>query len=699
MQHLELKFDYSPWYIILCLLVGALFAIVLYQKRGPWSKQLNYLLATLRFFLVSILAFLLIGPFLKLIKNRIERPTFVFAVDNSTSMSAVNDSAALQDVLQNLKSINGTLQEEDYNTEIRLLEETEPFFDSVQFTRQSTNLSQQLEEIQNNYEGKKLGGVILVSDGIYNRGTSPIYKLFNFPIYSVGLGDTVPKADLNLQNIYYNKIAYQGNLFPLVAELSHQGFSGSNVNIRVSQDGKVLASQNVSLSEEAGLQTIEFQLEAINKGKQHYVISVDQLQNEFTFLNNTQHAYIDVVEGKEKILVLAAAPHPDIKAIKSALEKNKNYEVTEIIANVNPEEANQINTTGKQYDLIVFHQLPARSGAFSNIIQQLSQIPVSKWFIMGNQSNIDYLQRLNGLLEIQVINNQKDNVTPVLNSGFGRFKVDPMNQDILNRYPPVTVPFGKINVSGEAEVLLYQRVGNITTNKPLLAVSTNTSNKTAIMIGEGMWRWRLQEYADTEKSAVFDDLVLKLVQFLSTKEDRRKFRVYPVKNTFSENERVVFETELYNDVFELIYGNKVELQITNEAGESSSYTYVNSETNSQYTVSNLEQGVYEYSATTNTDNETLTSSGEFTIEPLQLEMINYTANHDLLRNLSRKTNGSFYLPDQLEQLENDLTTSEVKGVLYAQEDFLPIINLPWVFFLLLAFISTEWFIRKYHSSY
>ncbi|MFW5761637.1 MAG: VWA domain-containing protein, partial [Cyclobacteriaceae bacterium] len=153
MQHLELKFDYSPWYILLCLMIGALFAFVLYQKKGPWSNQINYMLATFRFLLVSLLAFLLIGPFLKLIKNRIERPTYVFAVDNSTSIATVNDSARLQEILQSLNAISNKLQEEDYNTEIRLLDGTEPSFDSVKFTGQSTDLAQQLEDIQNNYEG------------------------------------------------------------------------------------------------------------------------------------------------------------------------------------------------------------------------------------------------------------------------------------------------------------------------------------------------------------------------------------------------------------------------------------------------------------------------------------------------------------------------------------------------------------------
>jgi len=699
MQHLELKFDHSPWYILLCLLAGALFAFILYQKKGPWSKQLNYLLATFRFILVSILAFLLIGPFLKLIKNTIEKPTFVFAVDNSQSIAAVNDTSSLVNLMQNLRDVSDALAEKDYNIEIRLLDDVEPVFDSVDFTSQSTNLSRLLADIQNNYEGRKLGGVILVSDGIYNRGVSPAYKLFNFPIYAVGLGDTVPKADLNLQATYYNKIAYQGNKFPLLAELGYQGFTGNNVNVKVSHKGKTVASKRVNLNDESGIVSVEFLLEAKEQGNQHYIISVDELPAEFTNVNNVQHAYIEVVEGKEKILLLAAAPHPDIKAIKSALEKNKNYEVVEVIDNVNPEEINQVATNPKQFDLVILHQLPSKTGTFNSFLQQLDNSATFKWYLVGNQTNLQSLNRSTNLLSIQALNNQKDNVTPVLNVDFGRFKVDAMIQDVLNSYPPVTVPFGKISLSGEAEILLYQRVGNITTNKPLLAVSTKASGKSAIMIGEGLWRWRLQEYANTDSHEVFDDLILKLVQYLSTKEDRRKFRVYPGKNTFTENERVVFETELYNDVFELIYGNKISLKITNEQGETSSFTYVNNENNNQYSIGNLDQGVYQYTASTSIDNETLTSSGEFTIEPLQLEMINYTANHDLLRTIASNSEGSFYLPSQIDQLKDDLATKNVKGILYAQEDFLPIINLPWVFFLLLTLVSTEWFVRKYHSSY
>ena len=699
MQHLELKFDYSPWYILLCLVAGVLFAFILYQKKGPWSKQINYLLATFRFILVSLLAFLLIGPFLKLIKNSIEKPTFVFAVDNSQSIAAVNDTSSLVDLMQNLREVSSVLEENDYNIEIRLLDDVEPVFDSVDFTSQTTNLSQLLVAIQNSYEGRKLGGVILVSDGIYNRGVSPAYKLFNFPIYAIGLGDTVPKADLNLQATYYNKIAYQGNKFPLLAELSYQGFSGNHVNINVSHKGRTIASKLVTLNDESGIVSVEFILEAEEQGKQHYIISVDELPTEFTYANNVQHAYIEVVEGKEKILLLAAAPHPDIKAIKSALKKNKNYEVIEVIDNVNPDELNQLAANPKQFDLVILHQLPSLKRTFNSFLQQLYNSSTSKWFLVGNQSSLQNLNINTNLLSIQALNNQKDNVTPVLNSDFGRFKVDPKSQDILNSYPPVTVPFGKINVSGEAEVLLYQRVGNITTNKPLLTVSTNNNDKSAIMIGEGLWRWRLKEYADTDAHEVFDNLVLKLVQYLSTKEDRRKFRVYPSKNTFTENERAVFETELYNDVFELIYGNKVELKITNEQGESSSFTYVNNENNNQYSISNLNQGVYQYTARTSIDNETFTSNGEFTIEPLQLEMINYTANYDLLRSLANNSEGAFYLPSQINQLKDNLANKDVKGILYAQENFLPIINLPWVFFLLLTLVSAEWFIRKYHSSY
>ena len=82
----EFIFQSSPWFILLCLMAGGIYAFVLYQNKKTFSSLHNRILAIIRGLLVSLLAFLLLNPLLRNIKSSIEKPTVVLAVDNSSSM-------------------------------------------------------------------------------------------------------------------------------------------------------------------------------------------------------------------------------------------------------------------------------------------------------------------------------------------------------------------------------------------------------------------------------------------------------------------------------------------------------------------------------------------------------------------------------------------------------------------------------------
>ena len=85
----------------------------------------------------------------------------------------------------------------------------------MRFQAPATDLDGLLTNVREGYEGRNLAGVVLVSDGLVNQGRSPVYSEFNFPIYSVAVGDTVPKRDLSLPTLNYNRVAFSGNRFPL----------------------------------------------------------------------------------------------------------------------------------------------------------------------------------------------------------------------------------------------------------------------------------------------------------------------------------------------------------------------------------------------------------------------------------------------------------------------------------------------------
>jgi hypothetical protein len=55
--------------------------------------------------------------------------------------------------------------------------------------------------------------------------------------------------------------------------------------------------------------------------------------------------------------------------------------------------------------------------------------------------------------------------------------------------------------------------------------------------------------------------------------------------------------------------------------------------------------------------------------------------------------------DKLGNLTNDLLVKEATSIIRAEEKYDSLIKLKWIFWVLLAMISTEWFMRKYYGSY
>lgn len=699
MREMDILFETSPWFILLCLIVGALYAFILYQRKSPWGKTLNRTLASLRFALTAILCFLLLGPFIKQISARIEDPTVVLAIDNSLSVRQGMDSAAIHQALDQLDELTSKLKRQNYNTDIFTFDGSRiKTVQDISFDHPSTDLNKLLSDIQNAYEGKKIAGVALLTDGIYNIGISPSYRRYNFNVFPVGVGDTAAKSDINLRALYYNQIAYQGNKFPIVSEILNTGFVNEAVTVGLYHKGDLIDSRTIQLEEDNQTQRVEFQVDAEEEGMQHYVVSVSEKEGEFTLDNNTRHAYIDVIEGKERILCVAPAPHPDIKALRAAIENNQNYEFTLFIPGLTKNEDEVLNASDQTFDLVIFHHSPDKENRTLEAVNLFSGLNTPAWYFVGPQTDLTRLQRQTDIFRISQVEDQKDRVTPVFNDNFNRFNLNDDIQTVLNTYPPVTVPFGRWNVAGSAEALLYQRVGSVATTKPLLVLNEG-ARKEGVFLGDGIWRWRQQEYAKTESHEIFDELIEKMVQLLSAKEDRRKFKVYPVRNEFFDTEPVVFETEVYNDIYERIYGQRIELTIKDEENQSNLYTYTTSPNSAQYRIGDLRQGVYTYRAATTLNGELVESEGEFTVKQLQLESMNLTANFDLLRSVARQTNGEFYTVDEIAQLEEELSGRQAQGVVFSSEEFLPIINMDWIFFLLLILVSVEWFTRKYNSSY
>ncbi|HZI25429.1 MAG TPA: VWA domain-containing protein, partial [Chryseolinea sp.] len=257
----------SPAFILLCIAVSIGYGFLLYRSKHPWSKNLNRILFAARIVLVFLLTFLLLGPIIRQINNILEKPVFVILQDNSMSVKESTDSVSLNALKNSVNTLKESLDDNGFEVSFQNLSGEES--DQIVFNASSSDLQGALRKISNQYEGKTVGGVLLLTDGIYNTGLSPLYANYNFPVHTVGVGDTTQRQDIVLKDLIYNKIAYQGNKFPLRAEILVKGYANQNISISLLQSGKIVER----LSKNSGsdqLLTIDFNPLAAEKGIQRF---------------------------------------------------------------------------------------------------------------------------------------------------------------------------------------------------------------------------------------------------------------------------------------------------------------------------------------------------------------------------------------------------------------------------------------------
>ncbi|HEY0741958.1 MAG TPA: VWA domain-containing protein [Chryseosolibacter sp.] len=688
-------FESAPEFIILCVIAGLAYASIQYLRmKQPWSKTMNWVLFGIRAVVATFIAFLLLGPIVKQINNLFEKPVFIIVQDNSGSVREATDTTRLASLEESLKQTASRLTEQGYETSIQNLagQDVKDF----SFSASSSDLNNALKRISNRYEGKNVAGVLLVSDGLFNSGLSPLYSTYNFPVHTLGVGDTTVRSDISIRNIAYNKIAYQGNKFPLRAEVQVKNLPSQPITVSLYKRGRLLNKQTKNSTGDQ-MMTFDFQPVADEQGIQKYDIEVEVNPNEFNRRNNRGSVFVEVVEGKKKILVVAAAPHPDIKALREVVEQNSNYEFLLHIPGVTEQQASALRP--EDIDLAIFHQAPDLRGKTTPLFQTFARSKTSLFFILGQQSDIPLMARQNMPLKFENAPRDFDEVTPVTNSAFSNFAISPETNSLVASYPPVSVHYGKVQIPASATPLLLQKVGSVPTEKPLLSVDVQDTKKIAFMLGEGLWRWRLNEFDRTENTIAFDEVFGKLVQFLTTTDDKRKFRSYPVQQEFSNTEPIVFESQVYNDIFEPVYGNTIEIEVTEQSGKKTEYTYVTSPGNSRYQIGGLNEGVYRYKSRTQLNGKMEEVRGEFAVVERQAELQNLTADFDLLRKLSSGTGGKFFKASDIQDLQGYLQRTEAKSLIHTEETYDSIINLKWVFFLLLLLMTAEWGLRKYHGSY
>lgn len=702
--------SYPIWYITLCLGLGLLYATILYFKDSTFSdaskaqRRALIPMSLARFLVVSGIAFLLLSPLLKSRTIEQVNPYIVVVQDNSESVAQGFDktgdsSAYFNQLSQMVKS----WEEKDFTVETYSFGEqmsaTKNDSLNLPFNQKVTNISNTLNELYNKYSHQNVGAIVLASDGIYNQGNNPIYSnaQLTTPIYAIALGDTTPQRDLLVEKVLHNRIAYLGDKFTIRADVSAQNCRGATTVLSVYKgngtSNKVF-TKNIPIDKENFVLSEDIVLDANAVGVQQYSIRVSQIQDEVTLQNNRQDIYIDILDSRQKVLLLAASPHPDVSALKQAIENNKNYETKTVFAS----KASGLNY--KDYDVAILHGVPSKIYKAESILSTLKTNNVPVLFVVSSQTDLAALNRAQDILKINGGGSSSNDAKAKANRNFNLFTLEDKIFQTLEELPPLAVPFGEFSAAPTTQSLLLQKIGSVDTQYPLLVLKQAAGYKTGVLTGEGLWRWRLYDYKKDNDHESFNEIITKTIQYLAVKNDKRKFRVNMPKTLFNETESITFDAELYNDSYELINEPEVNLVITDESGKE--FPFVFNKTSNAYALNAgfFAPGKYSFKGKTMFSGKEHTARGTFTVIPIQLESLQTTANHQLLYSLTKRYGGQVFYPNNLQALADTINNSpNVEPTLYSSYKTQAVINLKWLFFLLLAFLTIEWFLRKFIGGY
>lgn len=694
------SFSYPWWYVFFCLVLGVGYALLMYfrdKRFSDYNPLYTKILGILRALTVTFISLLLLSPFVKTINEDTKTPLIIIATDKSESVKDGEKKETIDLYNNNILAID---QAFDGKYEVKHLNfGTEVALGKVSLNAKSTNLSKLFQYITDNYSDQNLGAVIMGTDGIFNEGNNPLYTdiKFNAPLYTVALGDTTQKKDLYFLNVLHNKIAYLGDKFSIQVDVSAFNCAGSATNLTLEMvsggQTKKIAQENISISSSSFFTTKTFLVDANQSGVIRYRVRLSTVNGEFNLNNNVKEFFIEVLDARQKILLLGNAPHPDLAALKSIITSNKNYEADiSFIGDLKDNIA--------KYNLVVLHNLPSETSDISSILTQLNKNNIPRIFIVGMQTSLAKFNKSQDVIQINGNSRNNEEIQAEFNNGFTLFTTSDNLKNKLKTFPPLVTPFGEYKAGASSITYLYQNIKKIKTNYPFISFGENNGVKISIISGEGLWKWRLFDFLQHKNYDLITELVNKTVQVTSVKSDKRKFRANTSKNLYKENEAILFDAQLYNDSYEMINEPDVKLVIKDESNKEYPYTF--SKTQNYYALNAdvFAQGSYSYTASTTYNGKVMTASGRFNVEAIQLEQYDLTARHGLLKELSEKYTGKMFYPQNMQELSNViLSNNAIKPVMYESSSTQSILNLKWIFFLLLALLSLEWFMRRYFGNY
>jgi hypothetical protein len=324
----------------LLALVAVVAAVSAYRSARVGTGRERAGLLGIRLALIGVLALCLARPLLVVRAAVAQQNVVGVLVDDSASMGiadmegASRSARALAEFLGPDGRAAADLRKRFTLRPFRVAATATAVADAAAFTvdGNDTRLADALQAARQALSGLPVAGLVLVSDGV-DTTDQPLDEALlalradGIPVFTVGVGaDTLPR-DVQVERIALPRRVLKGSTLLVDITLRHQGLGGQSLTLDVEDEGRLVATQSVTLPSASSPVTVPVRLTLDEAGPRVIRVRVPPLNGELVTGNNVRDVLVTVDERREKILYFEGEPRFELKFLRRAVADDAQLDV------------------------------------------------------------------------------------------------------------------------------------------------------------------------------------------------------------------------------------------------------------------------------------------------------------------------------------------------------------------------------------
>jgi len=305
---------------MLAVAAGAILLTAIFYRRAFGTLKFSRwrTLFLLRVVAVLIVVLLLFRPVFSYRNETLEKPSLIFLLDTSASMSIADDASGVT----RFNQARGKLEEwcKKLKKDFRVLPiafaqratplESLETLPTLVPAGKATSLSNALATASRQLPATEVSSVILLSDGIHNSAGAPLQtaQRIGLTVHTVGVGASLRSnrsyRDVQVTGMNCPGHMMLGNVARIVGSIDAIGLSGRVVEVFLEEDGRQIAQAELTLDDTEGSQQVAFEFQPTAKGRHTYTVGVPAVSEEKIVENNRRSAVATVIGVGIRVLYI-----------------------------------------------------------------------------------------------------------------------------------------------------------------------------------------------------------------------------------------------------------------------------------------------------------------------------------------------------------------------------------------------------------